>query len=270
MLSCRELGYRYPGGGWAIRGVSLEVRGGEALAVLGANGSGKTTLILLLAGLLDPSSGCVCYNGVDVRELGLRYRRVCGVLFQSPEDQLIAPTVREDIAIGPLQLSFSREEVEKAVREAAMQAGADHLLDRRTMRLSQGEKKRVALAGVLAASPKVLLLDEPASGLDLGGVELVKSLIRAYRSRGCIVVFTTQDSELAAELADRVLLLRSGLVHAYGPAREVLSDLDLLAEAGVKPPSPALAYRQAGLDGSPPLTPGELAEKIRELRGDLG
>ncbi len=222
----------YPDGTIGVENVSLVAGRGTVTAVLGANASGKTTLILLLAGLLKPTSGMVTYGGKPLVELGWNYRKICGVLFQNPEDQLIAPIVYEDIAIGPRQLGM---QVEDAVTKAASETGVKPLLKRYTHRLSGGQKKKVALAGILAYRPRILLLDEPFAGLDWEGYESLTRILRSYREKRRIALFTTQDSDIAFQLADKIAVLKEGRVIALLDGG-VKPPLELVRRAGVKPP----------------------------------
>ncbi len=225
--------YRYPDGTLAVENVSLEAEPGRVTAVLGANASGKTTLILLLAGLLEPTSGEVTYDGSPITMLGWKYRRICGVLFQNPEDQLIAPVVYDDISVGPKQVGM---DVREAVLVAASKSNVRNLLRRYTHRLSGGQKKKVAIAGIIAYKPRILLLDEPFSGLDWKGYESLTGILRAHKAEGGIAVFTTQDPEIAFHLADIIIVLREGRIIDVleGGSKPTI---ELVRKAGVKPPS---------------------------------
>ena len=232
-MKAEDLSYKYPDGTLGVENVNLEAGPGTITAVLGANASGKTTLILLLAGLLEPTHGEITYDGRPISELGWNYRKICGVLFQNPEDQLIAPTVYEDIAIGPRQLGM---QVEDAVTTAASKTGVKDLLKRYTHRLSGGQKKKVALAGIIAYRPRILLLDEPFAGLDWEGYESLTRILRSYREEEKITLFTTQDSDIAFQLADKIVVLMEGRVIAAMNGGEKPS-IELLRKARVKPPA---------------------------------
>ncbi len=234
-LKIEDVSFTYPTGQIGVSDINLEFRGGEVSAILGSNGSGKTTLILISAGLIKPQKGNVTFNGEKLEKLGSKFRSICGFLFQHPEDQLIEPLVWEDIALGPKQNGFSGGELEEKVLMAAERIGIKHLLNRRTHRLSEGEKKKVAIAGLLAIEPRILILDEPIAGLDLKGEEKVIEIIEEFRERGSIVVFTTQSSDLTAALADKVILLSKGKTVAEAETSRIIFRSDLLVSIGVKP-----------------------------------
>lgn len=264
LLELRGVSYRYPDGTLAVSEVSLRVEGGEVVALLGPSGSGKSTLLLLLAGLVKPCAGSVLYNGRELSELGGAYRSKVGILFQDPDDMLFAPTVYDDISLGPRQLSYPEEVVRERVVEVARMLGVEHLLRRAPHRLSGGEKKKVALAAVLVLEPEVLLLDEPTSELPPRDVDTVADVVNRYRRAGRAVVVASHDVEFVASVADRVYLLSGGRVVGGGEARRVLADARLLGSVGFKPPAAARAFLEVALpsDGVP-LTPEELAGLIR-------
>jgi len=232
-LCAHGVSYAYPDGTLAIEGVSLCVSSGKVICVLGPNGSGKSTLLLLMAGLIRPSSGRITLDGVEIDSL--EYRKICGILFQDPSDQLIAPTVEEDVALGPEQLRLGKEEVRERVRSSLERLGLLGLERKSPFRLSGGEAAKVALAGLMALDPEVYLLDEPSSSLDLRGVEVLKEVLRELKGRGKIVVIATQDSDFASEVADEVYIMNKGRLIAGGDLR-ILSELPL-EEIGIKPPT---------------------------------
>jgi energy-coupling factor transport system ATP-binding protein len=206
----------------ALRGVSLAVEPDEVLGVVGGTGSGKSTLVQHLNLLLVPTSGRVLVEGVDARTLRKdELRRRVGLVFQFPETALFASTVEEDVAFAPRQLGLEEGEVQQRVRETLGLLGAGHLMERSPHALSGGEKRRVAIAGVLAMGPEVLVLDEPTAGLDPATREDLLGVVRDLRDAGTSVVMVSHDLDEVAEVADRVCVLERGEVRAIGAPGEV-------------------------------------------------
>ena len=206
----------------ALRGVSLAVEPDEVLGIVGGTGSGKSTLAQHLNLLLEPTSGRILVDGVDARTLrGSELRRRVGLVFQFPEAALFAPTVEEDVAFAPRRLGMDEGEVRQRVRETLELLGAGHLKERSPFALSGGEKRRVAIAGVLAMAPEVLVLDEPTAGLDPATSEDLLGVVRALRHGGTSVVLVSHDLDEVAEVADRVCVLEEGKVSAVGTPEEV-------------------------------------------------
>ena len=206
----------------ALRGVSLAVEPDEVLGVVGGTGSGKSTLVQHLNLLLTPTSGQVLVDGVDARTLRKdELRRRVGLVFQFPEAALFAPTVEEDVAFAPRRLGLSADEVHERVNATLGMLGAEHLAERSPFALSGGEKRRVAIAGVLAMAPEVLVLDEPGAGLDPATREDLLGVVRSLREAGTSVVVVSHDLDEIAEVADRVCVLERGAVRNVGPPEEV-------------------------------------------------
>ena len=206
----------------ALRRVSLAVEPEEVLGIVGGTGSGKSTLVQHLNLLLVPTSGQVLVDGVDARKLKKNeLRRRVGLVFQFPEAALFAPTVEEDVAFAPRQLGLDEDDVQKRVRETLGQLGASHLAGRSPHALSGGEKRRVAIAGVLAMAPEILVLDEPTAGLDPAAREGLLGVVRSLREGGTSVVMVSHDLDEIAEVADRVCVLEEGEVRAVGTPAEV-------------------------------------------------
>jgi energy-coupling factor transport system ATP-binding protein len=219
----------------ALRGVSLAVEPGEVLGIVGGTGSGKSTLVRHMNLLLVPSSGEVLVDGVDATTLkksGLR-RRV-GLVFQFPEAALFAPTVEEDVGFAPRRLGLDEEEIRQRVRESLALLGVEDLAARSPFALSGGEKRRVAIAGVLAMGPEILVLDEPTAGLDPATREELLALIRHLRDAGVCVVLVSHDLDEVAEVANRVCALHDGRVRAIGTPAEVFYGYPGLAPATVR------------------------------------
>jgi energy-coupling factor transport system ATP-binding protein len=206
----------------ALRGVSLAVEPDEVLGIVGGTGSGKSTLVQHLNLLLEPTGGRVLVDGVDARTLRRsELRRRVGLVFQFPEAALFAPTVEEDVAFAPRHLGMDEDEVRQRVRQTLELLGAGHLEQRSPFALSGGEKRRVAIAGVLAMAPEVLVLDEPAAGLDPATREDLLGVVRALGDGGTSVVLVSHDLDEVAEVADRVCVLEEGRVQAVGTPEEV-------------------------------------------------
>lgn len=236
----------------SLRGVELEVRPGEITALLAANGAGKTTLLQHITGLLQPTEGSVRVFGRDPYREFEAVRTRLGVVFQNPAEQIIGPTVREDIALGLGHLKLSRRELEAKVMEVLESLGIAHLAERIPHYLSGGEIRKVALAGALAAGPELLILDEPFAELDTQAVrELVALLQRINRERGTAIIFTSHQLDPVAMLATSVYVFNGGGVVARGATREVFRQTELLAQSNLRPPDLFLLadlLQQAGLE----------------------
>ncbi len=213
ILEAREIRYRYPRGMDAIRGLSFHIRKKEKIALVGPNGAGKSTLLMMFNGMIRPDTGLmlfdnrpVQYDSASLREL----RRRVGFVLQNPDRQIIAPTVYQDVAFGPVNLGLGPAEVKEAVQQALSHVGLDGFGRRPPHQLSGGEKKRVAIAGVLAMNPDVLVLDEPTSGLDPAGSEDIMELLDELNNDGKTIIISTHDVELAYPWADRAILMRGG------------------------------------------------------------
>ncbi|MEU8265588.1 ABC transporter ATP-binding protein [Sphaerisporangium sp. NPDC049002] len=226
-LRVSELAYAYPDGTQALFGVDLTIGRGERVALLGPNGAGKTTLVMHLNGILSAGHGSVEVAGLPVRKdtLGEIRRRV-GLVFQDPDDQLFMPTVREDVAFGPANLGVRGPELDRRVRDALGQVGLPDVIDRPPHHLSFGQRRRVAVATVLAMRPEILVLDEPSSNLDPASR---RELAEVLRSLDVTVLMVTHDLPYALELCERSLILSGGVIAADGPTREILADPALLA-----------------------------------------
>ncbi|GAA1268597.1 ABC transporter ATP-binding protein [Sphaerisporangium rubeum] len=226
-LRVSELAYAYPDGTQALFGVDLTIAAGERVALLGPNGAGKTTLVMHLNGILTAGHGTVEVAGMPVRRDTLpEIRRRVGLVFQDPDDQLFMPTVREDVAFGPANLGLRGEELDRRVRAALDRVGLPEVIDRPPHHLSFGQRRRVAVATVLAMEPEILVLDEPSSNLDPAAR---RELAQILRSLDVTVLMVTHDLPYALELCERSLVLSGGVIAADGPTRDILSDPDLLA-----------------------------------------
>jgi cobalt/nickel transport system ATP-binding protein len=222
VLDVRGLAYAYPDGHQALYGVDLTLEAGERVAMLGPNGAGKTTLVLHLNGILTAGAGSVSISGLPVTGRDLReVRRRVGIVFQDPDDQLFMPTVREDVAFGPRNLGLRGTALDAAVTGALEQVGMAAYADRPPHHLSFGQRRRVAVATVLAMEPELLVLDEPSSNLDPASRRELADIVRAL---DVTVLMVTHDLPYALELCPRSLILSDGVIAADGPTGDLLAD----------------------------------------------
>ena len=232
-LEARGIVFTYPTGGLALDGVDFRLAGGEFVALLASNGSGKTTLLKVLVGLLKPKPGTVQLWGRDIATM--KQGEICrqvGMVLQNPTDQLFAATVEEDVAFGPRNLGLSDIEVEERVAESLSLVAALSLRKRAIHQISFGEQKRVAIAGVLAMGPSVILLDEPSAGLDPEGeAEVMRVLGRLNKERGITVLLATHSVDMLPLFADRIYVLNRGTVLHQGPPEVIFRD-DEIAQEG--------------------------------------
>lgn len=239
LFDVREVSFDYEGVP-ALNGLSLTIKQGERIALLGANGSGKSTLLRMLDALCFPSHGSVSFCGEPLTaerlrqdELAFSFRRRVGLVFQNPDAQLFNPSVFDEVCYGPLQLQWTKDEVVRKVEETLAFMGLAHLKERPPYRLSGGEKKRVALASVIVLDPEVLLLDEPTSTLDPKSQSQLVDLIQQWKGTSKTVITATHQLEIVEDIADRVFVLEKGAVIATGAPAEILADADLLLRANL-------------------------------------
>lgn len=231
ILAVENLGFSYPDGTCAVAGVSFAVARGEHVAVVGANGAGKSTLLWHLNGLLT-GSGRVVVDGVALsRSSVAAIRRQVGLVFQDPDDQLFCPTVAEDVAFGPRQARLPGGEVQRRVDAALAAVGLNGLGHKAPHHLSLGQRKRAAIAAVLAMEPAILVMDEPTSGLDPRGR---RELVTLLADLGCTLVIATHDLSLLATLCPRVLVLAEGRLLADTASASLLADEALMDAAGLR------------------------------------
>ena len=229
-----DVHYRYPNGYEALCGVSFRITHGEKVALVGANGAGKSTLLLHTNGLLMPSQGGVVLGGIALTRRTLPLvRQSVGLVFQDADNQLFMPTVEEDVAFGPSNIRLEPEEIRRRVTEALDAVGALDLRGESPFRLSGGQKKRVAIATVLAMEPSVLVMDEPTSNLDPRARRQIIDLIRRFSHTTLIA---THDMEMVLDLCDRTIVMKEGRIVADGSTRHVFGDLALLEECGLEQP----------------------------------
>lgn len=240
----------------ALDDVSLSVEQGDFIGVIGHTGSGKSTLVQHLNGLLRPTGGTVRLNGADIWENPKDIRRIrfeVGMVFQYPEHQLFEETAYKDIAFGPKNMGLSEEEIAERVRRAANFVGLrEELLEKSPFELSGGEKRRVAIAGVMAMQPAVLILDEPTAGLDPRGRDMILEQIKAYQQQnGTTVLLVSHSMEDVARIAQKVLVMNGGKVAMYAPTAEVFSRAEELEAIGLSIPAVTRVFMQLRQKGYP-------------------
>lgn len=229
-IKIEDLSYRYPDGTQALAGINLIVRRGESLGVIGPNGAGKSTLAMHLNGILMGNS-LIEIMGLTVNKKNIRdIRGIVGLVFQDPDDQLFSPTVREDVAFGPLCHRLSPERVDHSVRRALEWVGMEGSEARSPHHMSYGEKKRIALATVLSMDPEILVLDEPTANLDPRGK---RGFVEVLKSLHVTKLIITHDQELVRDVCGRIVIMDSGKIVADGSATLVLSDRELLDKHGL-------------------------------------
>ncbi len=233
-VEAKNLQHVYPDGTIALKDVSFRIMHGESVAIIGANGAGKSTLLQHLNGCLEATTGQIRIGDTPLSRSTLPdIRRTVGMVFQNPDDQLFMPTVFEDVAFGPLNLGLSGSDVDRRVAEALAQVGAGHLSTKPPYHLSGGEKKRVAIATVLAMSPDILVMDEPTSGLDPHARRQLIALLREFQHTK---IFTSHDLDMVLELCQRTIILHDGMVVADGATEEIFLDDALLKECRLEKP----------------------------------
>jgi len=259
--------HKYPDGTEGIHKMCFKVYPKEIVALCGPNGAGKSTLVEHLNGLMMPDVGRVRIFGKEIDKRNVSdIRKLVGLVFQDPDAQLFSPTVLEDVMFGPMNLGLSEEEARKRAQWAL---GAVGLADTGKIPhyLSGGQKRLVAIAGILAMQPKILVADEPTGDLDPANAGRIESVLRSLRDEyGMSIVIAIHDMDMAARLADRVCVVKSGGIIAEGGPREILYDEQLMASAGLKLPTVAHLFRELGLDDgtkSRPLNTSELVQILK-------
>ena len=234
IVATEKLSYCYPDGTWAVRDVSFCIHHGESVAMIGANGAGKSTLLQQLNGYLTPTSGTVQIGDFPITMARLdEVRRTVGMVFQNPDDQLFMPTVFEDVAFGPRNMGLDEQTVAQRVADALGTVSAGHLAHKPPYRLSTGEKKRIAIATVLAMEPSILVMDEPTAGLDPYARREIMGLLAGF---GHTRIITSHDLDMVAEVCGRVLVLREGEIVADGTPDRIFNNRELLHSCHLEQP----------------------------------
>jgi cobalt/nickel transport system ATP-binding protein len=271
VIETKDITYEYPDGTKALDKVNFNVDDGKIVALLGPNGAGKSTLFLHFNGILSPSTGSVIIDGVTVKynkkDL-MQVRQKVGIVFQNPDDQLFAPTVLEDVAFGPMNMGLPKEEVEDRVKEALSRVGMEGFENKPPHHLSGGQKKRVAIAGILAMKPKIMVLDEPTSGLDPKGASQILRLLYKLNNEGITIVISTHDVDLVPLYASKVYIISEGNIIKEGTAPEVFEDVKTIRGANLRLPRIAHLMEilekedKLPFDKPYPLTIGEARKRI--------
>jgi energy-coupling factor transport system ATP-binding protein len=252
MIVVEGISFTYPGNVQALRNVSLTVKDGEFVAIMGQNGAGKTTLVKHFNGLLKPSSGSVRIDGVETTKTSIAsLSRNVGFVFQNPDHQLFSETVKQEIGFALKNFGFDEETIQKQITWALNLLSLTQYRETSPFMLSGGERKRVALASVLAWDPKILILDEPTIGQDHEQKEILRQFIVQLQTQGKTVVIVTHDVEFVAECNPRVVLMKEGRIVADGEGKEILTNLDALAQSSMVLPQIAQVFTQLSALGFP-------------------
>jgi energy-coupling factor transport system ATP-binding protein len=258
MIEVEEVNFTYPNGVEAIKNVSLVIKNGEFIAIMGQNGAGKTTLVKHFNGLLKPSKGTIRVDGVETTKTSVAaLARTVGFVFQNPDHQLFSETVEEEIAFALKNFGFEEEAIQKRVTWALNLLGLTQYSKTSPFMLSGGERKRVALASVLSWDPKILILDEPTIGQDYQQKEKLRQFIVQMQTQRKTVVIVTHDVEFVAECNPRVVLMKEGKIVADGEGKEILTNLEALAQSSIVLPQIAQIFKQ--------LTPLGLPKNIIDI-----
>lgn len=274
-LEFRDVGFAYPDSPVSLRDVSFSVPCGSKIALVGPNGAGKTTLLLMCNGILRPSKGEVRVHGISLsydRTALREVRKRVGFVFQNSENQLFAPTVYQDVAFGPVNLDLPPEDIRETVRQALFSVGLSGFEKRPPHHLSGGEKKRVAIAGVLAMNPDILVFDEPTSSLDPATAAEIMDLLDELNSQGRTVIISTHDVQLAYSWADEVILISDGTILHQGTPASVFTNPDLMHRARLTIPPlldlfMTLRDRNLAFGTTPPAGIPEMAHIVEQATG---
>ncbi|MCW3983927.1 MAG: ATP-binding cassette domain-containing protein [Candidatus Bathyarchaeota archaeon] len=277
LFRLENLVHQYSDGTIALDNVSLSFETGDRIALLGTNGSGKTTLLNHLNGILKPTSGQIYYQDqplkYDSKSL-LQLRRRVGFVFQDPNDQLFAPTVKQDVAFGPLNLGQPPEQVKKVVDDALETVGMLEFKEKPPHFLSLGQKKRVALAGVLAMEPEVIIMDEPTSNLDPRATsDILHLLLRLNKEKRITLLLATHDVDMVPLFANKLYILSKGKLVSEGAPKDLFSDAELIRKVNLRAPRLTHLFEvlkkedNLPIDEKLPLTIGEARKEILQLLG---
>ncbi len=269
IIQTENLSFTYADGTQVLHDVNLEIFEGELAAIIGPNGAGKSTLFSHFNGILRPSSGLIRIDGEAAsyeKEDLLKIRQKVGMVFQNPDDQLFSPSVEEDVAFGPMNLGLPDEEVEKRVEEALSAVGMLEERRKPPHHLSGGQKKRVAIAGILAMQPKIMVLDEPTTGLDPRGVEQVMNILyELNHEHNMSIIISSHDVEMVTEFANKIFVLHDGKIIQQGTPTEIFNDPETIEKAHLKLPKSATLLhllKNKGMNVDVKLTVEEACHEI--------
>ncbi|MCX7913787.1 MAG: ATP-binding cassette domain-containing protein [Thermodesulfovibrionales bacterium] len=271
-LSVDIISYTYPDGTLALSEVSMRIKKGEFIGIIGSNGSGKTTLLRVMDGLYKDFKGSVLLDGVDIRKLTPKeiYKKM-GLVFQNPDEQLFAPTVAEDVSFGPINMGFTKEDVEERVKKALKAVEMEGYGNKPIQNLSYGEKKRICIAGLLSMGHEILLLDEPTAGLDpMGEYKMMELLLKLNKRDSVTIVMATHSIDLIPLFLDKVYILNEGRVIKGGLPEDIFTTPAEMVDVKLRLPQIAeLIYRLKNEDNLPfekiPLTIGQAKREIIKL-----
>lgn len=234
IVELKDIYFQYPDGTEALKGISFKVFHGESVGITGANGAGKTTLLLNLNGHLLPTSGEISIGEIPLtKKTKQEIRKKVGFIFQRPDDQLFMPSVYEDVAFGPINLGLGQEKVDERVKSALQMVGCLHLMKRPPHRLSEGQKRAVAIATVMAMNPDILVMDEPASNLDPKSRRQLINLLKGFHHTKIVA---SHDLDLILDVCERCIMIKDGKIVIDGPTEEVLTNVALLDENNLELP----------------------------------
>ncbi len=275
MLEARNICYSYGDDTQALKNVNLKINNGEMVAILGKNGAGKSTLFLHFNGIYEPDSGEILIDGEKLKynkKALLKCRQKVGIVFQNPDNQTFAPSVEEDVAFGPLNLKLPMDEVQSRVEEALKRVGMEGFEKRTPHHLSGGQKKRVAIAGILAMKPEIMILDEPTAGLDPQGAIKIMNLLSQLNSEGITIAISTHDVDSISQYVNKIFVMADGEIIGDGTPKEIFSNEDLIKKANLKLPIISELFKLLNEedkiaigDNDYPLTISQARDKILEL-----
>ena len=252
MIVMENVYFTYPNGVEALRGIDLKIEDGEFIAIMGQNGAGKTTLVKHMNGLLKPTRGRVLVDGVETTKVSVaKLARKVGLVFQNPDHQLFSETVEDEIKFALKNFGFDEETIKRRVDWALNLLDLERYRSVSPFMLSGGERKRVALASVLAWDPSIIILDEPTIGQDYRQKERLRQFIMQLNQQGKTIIIVTHDVEFVAECSPKILLMREGKIIAEGEAREILTDEPLLYQASISMPEIAKIFKKLSALGLP-------------------
>jgi len=268
IIEAAQLTHVYPNGAKALNGIDLRIHKGEFLGIIGQNGAGKTTLVKHFNGLLKPTGGSVIVKGVDTRNTQVsRLARSVGYVFQNPDHQIFAGSVREEIAFGPKNIGMDRAAVNESVEEAIDLLDLREVVDIHPFRLSRGQRQRLAIAGVLAMRPEVIMLDEPTGGQDREQVLRLRKVLQRLNDEGHTIILITHDMELLAESCRRAIVVRGGQVILDGTPAEVFKETEELRKTFLTPPQISRLSMALGFP-APAMSVEEAAAELLNRAGN--
>lgn len=239
ILEAENISYNYPDGTKALRNINIKIEKGKMISLLGPNGAGKSTLFLHFNGIIKPTKGKIKINGKDLKydkKSLLSVRQKVGLVFQNPDDQLFAPTVFEDVGFGPMNMKLDEEEVKNRVKTSLEKVGMLEYAKKAPHHLSGGQKKRVAIAGILAMKPEIMIFDEPTSGLDPKGASDIMKLLYTLNNEGITIVISTHDVDLVPIYSDTINIINKGEIIKEGSCDEVFKDITTIRNVNLRLP----------------------------------